>query len=326
MKSNSLLLFGGTGFIGQSILKYFLKNNSLKKKINKIIIVSRYQLKINKFYRKLKNNYNIIKINSDILKLKKLPYADYVIYAAILKNYQKDYKAFSNYLSLAKKYHSKSKILYISSGAIYGVQTKIKGFKENYLRFNKKIKFNNKLKYKQYKQYKQEYSSIKLKNENLLQEFGKKYRTKVSIARCFSFSGEYLPLNSQYALGNFIKNILNKQDIKVKSNYRVMRSYMYSDDLVKWLLKIINNCTINCPIYNVGSDDPISIHELASILSKKYDLNVDFKDKILNKKNDIYIPNIQKAKKELNLTNNFNSLDAIFKTIDILKNKHGKTN
>jgi dTDP-glucose 4,6-dehydratase len=216
--------------------------------------------------------------------------------------------------------------LYISSGAIYGVQKKIKGFKENYLRFNKKIKFNNKLKYKQYKQYKQEYSNIKLKNENLLQEFGKKYRTKVSIARCFSFSGEYLPLNSQYALGNFIKNILNNQDIKVKSNYRVMRSYMYSDDLVKWLLKIINNCTIDCPIYNVGSDDPISIHELASILSKKYDLNVDFKDKILNKKNDIYIPNIQKAKKELNLTNNFNSLDAIFKTIDILKNKHGKTN
>jgi hypothetical protein len=45
------------------------------------------------------------KINSDILKLKKLPYADYVIYAAILKNYQKVYIAFSNYLSLAKKYH-----------------------------------------------------------------------------------------------------------------------------------------------------------------------------------------------------------------------------
>jgi dTDP-glucose 4,6-dehydratase len=323
MKSNSLLLFGGTGFIGQSILKYFLKKTSLKKKIDKIIIVSRYKLKINKFYQKLKNNYNIIKINSDISKLKKIPYADYVIYAAILKNYQKDYKAFSNYLSLAKKYHIKSKILYLSSGAIYGVQKTIKGFDENYLRFNKKIKFNNELKYKQYKQ---EYSSIKLKNENLLQEFGKKYKAKVSIARCFSFSGEYLPLNSQYALGNFIKNILNNQDIKVKSNYRVMRSYMYSDDLVKWLLKIIDNCAVGCPIYNVGSDDSISIQELASILSKKYHLNVDFRGKILNKKNDIYIPNIQKAKKELNLRNNFNSLDAIFKTINILKKKHEKIN
>ena len=27
MKSNSLLIFGGTGFVGQSILKYFLSNN-----------------------------------------------------------------------------------------------------------------------------------------------------------------------------------------------------------------------------------------------------------------------------------------------------------
>jgi dTDP-glucose 4,6-dehydratase len=321
MKSNTLLLFGGTGFIGKSILKYFLKNIPLKKKINKIIIISRYKLKIDQFYKKLKKKYKVIKINSDILQLKKLPYADYVIYAAILKNYHKDQKAFSNYLSLAKKHHIKSKILYLSSGAIYGVQKKIKGFKESYLRFNKKINFNKKLKYKEYKQA---YSSTKLRNENLLREFAKKYKTKVSIARCFSFSGEHLPLNSNFVLGNFIKNILNNEDIKINSNYKVIRSYMYSDDLVKWLLKIINKSTIDCPTYNVGSNDPVSIHELAGMLSKKYNLNVDFKDKILLKKKDIYVPNIQKAKKELNLTNQFNSIDAILKTINILKKKNEK--
>ena len=32
------------------------------------------------------------------------------------------------------------------------------------------------------------------------------------------------------------------------------------------------------------------------MLSKKYSLNIDFKDKILNKKKDIYVPNIEKAK------------------------------
>jgi len=324
MKCKSLLIIGGTGFIGQSILKYFLKNTSLKKKINKIIIISRYKLETNKFYQKLKN-YNVIKINSDIATLKKLPFADYVIYAALLKNSKKDHKAFVNYLNLAKKYHLKSKILYLSSGAVYGVQKKNKGFKEDYLKFNKKINFNNKL---TYKQYKREYSDNKLKNENLLQEFGEKYKAKVSIARCFSFAGEHLPLNSQYALGNFIQNILNNESIKVKSNYKVIRSYMYSDDLAKWLLKIVNNSTKNCPIYNVGSNDYISIHTLAAVLAKRYNLSVDSKDKILKKKNDIYVPNIQKAKKELNLTNNFDSLDAIFKTINILKKKkeHEKTN
>jgi len=325
MKSNSLLLIGGTGFIGKSILKYFLKNISLKKKINKILIISRYQFKTDKFYKKLKNTYTVIKINSDISRLKKLPPAEYVIYAALLKNYKKDHKAFVNYLNLAKKYHLKSKILYLSSGAVYGVQKKNKGFKEDYLKFNKKINYNNKL---TYKQYKKDYSSIKLKNENLLQEFGEKYRAKVSIARCFSFAGEYLPLNSQYALGNFIQNILNNESIKVKSNYKVIRSYMYSDDLAKWLLKIVNNSTKDCPIYNVGSNDYISIHTLAAVLAKRYNLSVDSKDKILKKKNDIYVPNIQKAKKELNLTNNFDSLDAIFKTINILKKKkeNEKTN
>lgn len=320
MKPNSLLLFGGTGFIGQSILNYFLKNTPLKKKINKIVIVSRYPIKINKFYKDLKNNYDVIKINSDISKLKKLPCVDYVIYAAILKNYNKDHEAFVNYLNLAKKYHLNSKILYLSSGAIYGVQKKIKGFKENYLNFNKKINFNKKSKYKI------KYSYIKLKNEELLKEFAKKFKIKASIARCFTFAGEYLPLTSQYVLGDIIKNILKNEDIRIKSNYKIIRSYMHSDDLVEWLLKIINNSNVDCPVYNVGSDDHISIHELATMLSKKYSLNIDFKDKILNKKKDIYVPNIEKAKNELNLVNNFNSLDAIFNTINILKKKHEKIN
>ena len=38
MKSNSLLIFGGTGFVGQSILKYFLSNNFIKK-FDKLFIV-----------------------------------------------------------------------------------------------------------------------------------------------------------------------------------------------------------------------------------------------------------------------------------------------
>ena len=198
--------------------------------------------------------------------------------------------------------------------------SEIKGLKENYLNFNKKINFNKKSKYKI------KYSYIKLKNEELLKEFAKKFKIKASIARCFTFAGEYLPLTSQYVLGDIIKNILKNEDIRIKSNYKIIRSYMHSDDLVEWLLKIINNSNVDCPVYNVGSDDHISIHELATRLSKKYSLNIDFKDKILNKKKDIYVPNIEKAKNELNLVNNFNSLDAIFNTINILKKKHEKIN
>jgi len=95
---------------------------------------------------------------------------------------------------------------------------------------------------------------------------------------------------------------------------------MYSDDLVRWLLKILGNSNKNCPIYNVGSDDSVSIQSLAYLLGKKYNLCSN-KEKVLKNVVDKYIPNIQKAKKELNLTNRYTSLRAITKTINILKKK-----
>ena len=309
MKSKSLLIIGGTGFFGKSTLDYFTNYNSLK--LNKIIIFSRKSQNI-QIDRILKKKIKIIKVSGNILNIKKLPRADYVIYAAILKNYNQDLKGVKNYSNLALKYHSSSKILFVSSGAIYGVQkSKIKEFKEDYLDKYKKINFKN--------GYKKKYSNIKSKSENLFKELGNK-GLKVSIARCFSFVGRHLPQNSHYVIGNIINNILRNKDINIKANYRIIRSYMYSDDLVRWLLKILDNSNNQCPIYNVGSDNKVSIHEIANVLAKKYNLEV-LSQKISSKKIDNYIPNISKARKGLNLTINNDSLKAIQKTINFhLKN------
>jgi dTDP-glucose 4,6-dehydratase len=309
MKSKSLLIIGGTGFFGKSILDYFTNCNSLK--ISKIIIFSRksQNIQINKI---LKKKIKIIKVSGNILNIKKLPSADHVIYAAILKNYSHDLKAIKNYSNLALKYHSSSKILFVSSGAIYGVQKpRIKEFKEDYLDKYKKINFKN--------GYKKKYSKIKLKSENLFKELGNKV-LKVSIARCFSFVGRHLPQNLHYVIGNIINNVLKNKDISIKANYRIIRSYMFSDDLVRWLLKILDHSNNLCPIFNVGSDNKVSIHKIANVLAKKYNLEI-LSPKISSKKIDNYIPNINKARKELNLTINNDSLGAIQKTINFhLKN------
>ena len=130
MKPKSLLIIGGTGFFGKSILKYLLKKNFLK--IKNIFILSRRKLELATYNKKLRKKFKIVKINSNILTIKNLPKTDYVIYAAILKNYKNDHKAVKNYLNLAKKYHLNSKVLYISSGAVYGKQLETtKEFKES---------------------------------------------------------------------------------------------------------------------------------------------------------------------------------------------------
>jgi nucleoside-diphosphate-sugar epimerase len=310
MKPKSLLLIGGTGFLGQSILKYLLNDNFNKKRIGKIVIISRHKLKKNNFFKKLKKKFKVIKINKNILKLKKLPYADYVVYASLLNNYDLDYKAIEHYSALAKKYHQESRIIYLSSGAVYGQQpNSIKKVKEKYLECNKIIKFQN--------GYKKKYSIIKLKNEKIFQKLGH-YGLKVSIARCFTFVGEFLPKNSNYIIKDIIQSILLKKNILIKSNYKIIRSYMHTDDLVKWLLKIVNKSSNLCPVYNVGSDDYVDVRKMAFLLGKKYKVNV-LSNKINKIFVDSYVPNINKAKKYLNLKIKYNSFQAVSDVINNLK-------
>jgi nucleoside-diphosphate-sugar epimerase len=96
---------------------------------------------------------------------------------------------------------------------------------------------------------------------------------------------------------------------------------MYADDLVKWLLKILDNSNTQCPIYNVGSNNKISIHQVANTLSKKYNLRID-SVKLSSKKFDNYVPNINKAKKILGLKIYSSSIKGVIKTTNILIKKN----
>jgi|688.fasta_scaffold106134_2 nucleoside-diphosphate-sugar epimerase len=310
MKNKTLLLIGGSGFFGKSILDYFSRNIYLRKKIKKIIVISRKNIN-NSVISQIKNNYKFEKINKSILKLKKIPKANYVMYCALLKNFNNDHLALKHYISLAKNFHKQSKILYISSGAVYGKQPiNIKKIKESYLSLKKKNTYHG-------NRNKRQYSILKLKNEKIFKQL-ENYGIKTSVARCFAFVGRFLPRNSNYVVGNFIENILKNQDISIKSNYNVLRSYMYADDLVRWLIKIVENSKVNSPVYNVGSENTVNIHKFGSILAKKYNLNCPVR-KIDEKRYDMYIPSTNKIKKELNLITKFNSLQAVNKTINLLK-------
>jgi nucleoside-diphosphate-sugar epimerase len=81
-------------------------------------------------------------------------------------------------------------------------------------------------------------------------------------ARCFAFCGPGLPLNGHFAIGNFVRDALFRDEITVQGDGSPMRSYLYGADLAVWLLYLLINGKAG-ESYNVGSDEALSIKDLA---------------------------------------------------------------
>lgn len=155
--------------------------------------------------------------------------------------------------------------------------------------------------------------------EFLCSYFGQLHGWNTTIARCFSFVGPFMPLDLHYAIGNFIQEALAKRPIIVKGDGSPLRSYLYTGDLVVWLLTMLTR-EGSPRIYNVGSDKAISIEDLARLIRDK--LAPENEVRILgqagisvgNPVRNIYVPNINRARNELNLTDWTSLTTAIERT------------
>ena len=136
------------------------------------------------------------------------------------------------------------------------------------------------------------------------------------MARCFTFVGPYLPLDDHLAMGNFIRDGLNGGPIIVKGDGTTIRSYLYADDLVEWLWTILLKGNTG-EAYNVGSDEAISIFDLAHLVSTCF----DDKPEVIIKgkpdgKIDRYVPKVEKIKNELCVSERMTLVAGIKRTID----------
>lgn len=153
--------------------------------------------------------------------------------------------------------------------------------------------------------------------ELLCAAYAKQHGLEAVIARCFTFVGPYLPLGSKFAVGNFLEDALHGRDLVLKGDGTPVRSYLYAADLTVWLLTLL---TRGQPgrAYNVGSEDAVSIRDLAekvrAVSGKRLQVNVLGQRDPL-KPVDRYVPSTRRAAEELGLTQRISLETALERTL-----------
>lgn len=313
-REKSIFLTGGTGFFGKWILESFIYVNEKLALNARLTTLSRDPesfLKEFSFYNDYSSSVRFVK--GDILSFdfNLEDEFQYIIHAATSSDESANLEnpinladsiilGTKNVLNFAIKNPIIS-FLNISSGAVYGISNQLFRLQENEL--SNIDLYGSHACYNESKRASEMYSSL----------FYRKYNLPIKTARCFAFIGPHLPLNKHFAVGNFINNILKKQDIIINSNGRSIRSYMYMSDLIVWLITILVKGDSNT-FYNVGSDKNYSIKEVALMMTNNSNSSVIVNDNTNKNIESIYVPNIEKSQ-SLGLSVTVDLIEAIQKTI-----------
>ena len=147
------------------------------------------------------------------------------------------------------------------------------------------------------------YGQAKRASEFLCAAYSHQYGFAATIARLFAFSGPGLPLDRNFAAGNFVAAALADRPISIQSDGTSVRSYLYAADMAVWLLTILVNGEPARP-YNVGSNQAVSIAELAQAVSRASGEDVPIQiacHPVHGQLPQRYVPSVERAQMELGL-------------------------
>jgi dTDP-glucose 4,6-dehydratase len=133
------------------------------------------------------------------------------------------------------------------------------------------------------------------------------------VARCFAFSGPYLPLDAHFAIGNFVRDALAGGPIRVGGDGTPFRSYLYGADLAAWLWTILARGR-PARAYHVGSEAAVSIAELAGAVARVLGIpgRVEIaRAPVAGAPAERYVPSTRRTREELGLAETFGLDEAV---------------
>lgn len=160
------------------------------------------------------------------------------------------------------------------------------------------------------------YGEAKRMIEQWCVAYHQRYGIEPLIARCFAFVGPFLPLDVNFAIGNFIRDAVAGGPISVSGDGTPFRSYLYGSDLALWLWTILLRGA-PCRPYNVGSEHAVTIRDLACLVAEVIAPGMPVKVAVTpvpGKPAERYVPSTRRAESELGLRVTVGLREAIART------------
>ena len=314
LRNSQIAVLGGSGFIGTWIVSFLdFANDALNLNIE-VIVPTRDEILAKRKLRITQDS--IIKLlNVDYCKTNEVNYQEskfFIVGATPTNKFTGSHddskiklatkNSVSSVIKFAQKVDWIPNVINLSSGAVYGEQV-------NTLQPEKDIE----LKALNLNQY----SLSKIDAEFELQKSNTRGELSYSSPRLFAFLGPHLPLEAHFAIGNFLNDCLNGNNISVNGNPQTTRSYLHPTDLVMWLIKLLVKPT-NLPL-NFGSDKSMTMKEIASHLSVIFDgREIEYKKP--HSPISHYVPSIENTKKYLGVSQSVSFSEGMERWINWLNN------
>lgn len=304
-----VLVTGGAGFIGSNIV------DELLKKGNKVIVYDNFSTGKRHFINHNLINKNFKLVKGDVLNTKKLTQAmkgiDFVFHMAAHADvkggfsdhhidHHQNLEATQSVLEAMYKNNVK-KIAFASTSSVYGDAT-IHPTPEDYPFEPTSL-----------------YGATKAACESYIRTYASYYDWQAYIFRFVSFVGE------RYTHGitfDILKNVKkNPKVLELLSDGTPKKSSIYVQDGIAAIFKVIESCSDQINVYNIGHDDVLTVDEIVNTVLKS--ANIQIKKKYLGgnrgwkgDNNFVYLSN--KKLKNLGWKPKYSFKEGIQKTVDYL--------
>lgn len=256
LKGQSIFITGGTGFIGKWLLATLLDADQTLSLDCRITVLSRDPGSFQRKWPAVAERVNWIAGDVRDFPITNEQF-DVIVHAATdVASQVSSQDVFStcldgtrHLLKLASKCGA-SKLLLVSSGAIYGpLPTGMTHVPETHLGGPNPLLASS------------AYGEGKRVSEWLCAQ-ASATGLEVKIARVFALVGPHLPLDKQFAIGNFLQAAMAGEQIVIQGDGTPYRSYLYTADMAAWLWAVLIRGQPG-RAYNIGSEESLSIHSLA---------------------------------------------------------------